>query len=307
MKHYLGVDIGGTAVKLGVVRQDGHLEKTRESPINYDLSQNPILSSTIQAIDDFLSHIDVELVGIGVSATGQINTNTGMVIGTCGNIPNYIGTDFKTAFESRYQLPCTVVNDANCMVLGEKWVGAAAHHRYVVGITLGTGVGGGVLIDDRLLLGAHGIAGEVGHIVVNAHGPKCTCGNYGCFEQVASTSSLIRRIRQIEGVPSDLDGRWIFEQAQLGHPWVQSCLTEWIRDMTDGFVSLVHTFNPTCIVIGGGVSAQTEWLINPLRKAILERVMPRFADDLTIVSATLGNNAGLIGAIYYFIHLSDNV
>ena len=196
MKQYFGIDIGGTAVKLGVVDETGKVLCKGEQSVNFDGYQTPVLDTVRKAAKEFLTAqaIPVEnLSGIGVSATGQIDSRKGIVAGTCGNFPNYIGSPIKAALEKDFGLPVTVANDANCMTLGEVWVGAAQGYTDVIGVTLGTGVGGGILTGGHLLEGARGLGGELGHFRLHAlDGVACTCGAIGCYERYAATTALVR-------------------------------------------------------------------------------------------------------------------
>ena len=196
-KMYLGVDIGGTAVKLGLVDENGQVVSRAERSVSFDGYKTPILDTVTAAIRDFIAPHDAPaLAGIGVSATGQIDSRRGVVAGTCGNFPGWIGVDIKGTLDREFGLPVTVANDANCMLLGEVWAGAAKGYTDVIGVTLGTGVGGGILT--------------------------------------------------------------------------------------------------------GGVSAQQELLIDLLAEKVRASVMPAFAEGLELKSAALQNDAGLVGAVYYF-------
>ena len=148
MKQYLAIDIGGTAVKLGIVDEEGRVLSKTEQSVCFDNYETPILTTVLSAAEQFLKEQAVEpqgLAGIGVSAAGQIDTRKGIVAGTCGSLPNYIGSPIKAELEAKFGLPTTVANDANCMTLGEVWVGGAKGYTDVIGVTLGTGVGGGIL------------------------------------------------------------------------------------------------------------------------------------------------------------------
>ena len=152
-KMYLGVDIGGTAVKLGLVDENGQVVSRAERSVSFDGYKTPILDTVTAAIRDFIAPHDAPaLAGIGVSATGQIDSRRGVVAGTCGNFPGWIGVDIKGTLEREFGLPVTVANDANCMLLGEVWAGAAKGYTDVIGVTLGTGVGGGVSAQQELLI-----------------------------------------------------------------------------------------------------------------------------------------------------------
>ena len=172
MKQYLAIDIGGTAVKLGIVDEEGRVLSKTEQSVCFDNYETPILTTVLSAAEQFLKEQAVEpqgLAGIGVSAAGQIDTRKGIVAGTCGSLPNYIGSPIKAELEAKFGLPTTVANDANCMTLGEVWVGGAKGYTDVIGVTLGTGVGGGILTGGRLLEGARGLGGELGHFLSLIH------------------------------------------------------------------------------------------------------------------------------------------
>ena len=304
-KTYLGVDIGGTAVKLGLVDDTGRVLRRAERSVSFDGYKTPILDTVQTAIRDFLGSHDVpKLEGIGVSATGQIDSRRGVVAGTCGNFPGWIGVDIKGTLERAFGLPVTVANDANCMLLGEVWAGAARGYTDVVGVTLGTGVGGGILTGGRLLEGARGLGGELGHFRLHAlDGVACTCGAIGCYERYAATTALVRGAQKM-GLDAP-DGRTIFEAAAAGDARTQAVLNHWINEIAQGLVGLVHIFNPQLILIGGGVSAQQALLIDPLAEKVRASVMPAFAEGLEVKAAALQNDAGLVGAVYYFREMHE--
>ena len=299
MKQYLGIDIGGTAVKLGLVDEQGQVLARQEQSVSFDGYKTPILDTVLAAAQQFAADHPAELSGIGVSATGQIDSRKGIVAGTCGNLPNYIGSPIKASLEQVFHLPVTVANDANCMTLGEVGAGAEKGYTDVIGVTLGTGVGGGILTGGRLLEGARGLGGELGHCRVHAlDGVLCTCGASGCWERYAATTALVRNASPLD--PSLCDGRAIFAAAKAGDVRVLALLEDWIDEIAQGLAGLVHIFNPQLILIGGGVSAQQELLIDPLAARVKASVMPAFAQGLELRAAQLHNDAGLVGAVYYF-------
>ena len=279
MKQNFGIDIGGTAVKLGIVDETGRVLLKGEESVSFDGYQTPVLTTVRRAAKEFLTanSIPVEsLAGIGVSATGQIDSRKGIVAGTCGNFPNYIGSPIKSALEEDFGLPVTVANDANCMTLGEVWVGAAQGYTDVIGVTLGTGVGGGILTG----------------------GVDCTCGAKGCWERYAATTALVRAAQ--EKNPDWKDGRAIFAAAEAGNETVLALLDHWTDEIAQGLAGMVHIFNPQLILIGGGVSAQQKLLIEPIAAKVKASVMPAFAEGLEVRAAQLHNDAGMVGAVYYF-------
>lgn len=291
MKQYLAIDIGGTAVKLGIVDEEGRVLSKTEQSVCFDNYETPILTTVLSAAEQFLKEQAVEpqgLAGIGVSAAGQIDTRKGIVAGTCGSLPNYIGSPIKAELEAKFGLPTTVANDANCMTLGEVWVGGAKGYTDVIGVTLGTGVGGGILTGGRLLEGARGLGGELGHFRTHAlDGVLCTCGASGCWERYAATTALVRGAQPRN--PKWKDGRAIFESAHAGDPTILALLDDWTDEIAQGLAGMVHIFNPQLILIGGGVSAQQELLIDPLAKKVRASVMPAFAEGLEIRAAQLHN------------------
>lgn len=307
MKQYLGVDIGGTAVKLGIVSEEGIILRRTEQSVSFDGYQTPILTTVQNACKDFLKEYPTDtLAGIGVSATGQIDSVHGVVAGTCGNLPKWTGSRIRDTLQDAFSLPVTVANDANCMLLGEVWIGAAKGYTDVIGITLGTGVGGGILTGGKLLSGARGLAGEIGHLRLHAaDGVYCTCGARGCWEPYAATTALVRRAKTQNA--AWCDGRAIFAAVQQGDANITQILEDWICEIAEGLSGLVHIFNPQLILIGGGVCAQETLLIAPLREKIKASIMPAFAQDLEIRAAALQNDAGLVGAVYNFIQTAKNI
>ena len=295
--NFLSIDIGGTSAKTGILNEKGSILSKSSYRVCFDNYKTPILETVLKETDLFLSHQSLDpcgLSGIGISATGQIDTRTGTVTGSAGHIENWVGSPLKKCFEEKYGLPVSVINDANSAAIAENWVGAAKGCKNAIIITIGTGIGGGVIVDSHILEGWLGIAGELGHFSIDRNGIPCTCGNKGCYERYASTTALLKMVKDQYG---SLDGREIFQKLKEGDPVMKEIVDLWISNIADGLVSLTHIFNPEIILLGGGVSAQKELFIDKVRKKVLERVMPRFADGLIIDAAALSNDAGMIGAI----------
>ena len=305
MKNYLGIDIGGTFAKMGIVREDGTLLYGPNAyPTNFDDYETPILTTVIKSAEAILSECGIEVSGIGVSAAGAINTRTGTVDGAAGHLPNYEGSRIKEDMEAKFALPVWVLNDANAAALGEMWIGGAKGKKDVVVLTVGTGIGGGIIVDGHILLGRSGFAGEIGHIPINVSGEKCYCGNTGCLEYVGATTALVRKVKTsiaLGLIPpmKEVNGRTIFEMLPKHNIALDRIVKDWLFCISEGIVGLVHTFNPETVLIGGGVSAQEELFIQPIRKYVLEHVMHEFADGLEIRAAKLGNKAGMFGAVKF--------
>lgn len=307
---YIGIDIGGTQVKLGVVTDQGKVKKSAAFDVAFDGYDTPIIETVKDRLASFLKENGLsadKLAGIGVSATGQIDSGTGTVVGAAGHIKNWLGCEISREIKTVVDVPVSVMNDANCAALAEQWIGGAKDVKEAVVITVGTGVGGGVIVRGEILEGANGGAGELGHIPIRNNGRKCSCGNRGCYEQYASTTALVKMVTKAvkeKKVPAELfegktvNGRTIFAAAKENKA-LAALLDGWIDFVADGLVGLIHTFNPQVVLIGGGVSAQKELFIHPLQEKVLHRVMPEYAKHLRLEAAALGNDAGMIGAVYY--------
>ena len=309
---YLGIDIGGTAVKFGLVNGEGVMvSEVSEYSVKFDNYETPIIETVVKSAKEFMSKNNknfFDINGIGVSATGGINSKLGIVEGSAGHIKNWEGTNIKKRLEAEFGMNTVVLNDANAAALGEMWKGAAKGRENVVVMTIGTGVGGGIIVDSKILLGSKGFAGEIGHIPVNVDGEECSCGNTGCIEHYGSTSALVRNIKnavisgEIIGINEDeIDGRLIFKQVSVGNKVVIKYVDEWINYISDALVGLVHIFNPEMVILGGGVSKQKEFFVDKVRDKVLHSVMDNFAQSLSIEAAELGNNAGIIGAVKFVI------
>lgn len=298
--NYLSIDIGGTAVKIALVNQSGDVLILDKYSVSFDNYETPILETVLKSIDVFIYENNIhDISGICVSATGQIDVNKGEVIGTGGNIKNYDGSKIKEELEKKYKIRTTVINDANAAVLGELFLGRAKGYENVVMITVGTGVGGGIVVNGEVLNGRLGIGGEIGHFSINNRGKPCSCGNRGCYERYASMTALIKRVEEELGIKG-INGKDIFDRVPTDED-ISNIVDSWIEDISNGLVSLVHIFNPEIILVGGAVSEQKELFIDKLREKVMRKVMPNFSVDLKVESAKLGNDAGLVGALYYYL------
>ncbi len=290
----LAIDIGGTAAKMGLLTEDGRFVARRETSVCFDGYRTPILDTVLDAADSFIKEENVRIRGIGVSATGQIDTALGIVAGTNGKIPHYEGAPIKAAMEERFRVPVWVLNDANAAALGECFLGAGKGCPDVLMVTLGTGVGGGLVLNGRVYGGSRGFAGELGHFTLYADGVPCACGKRGCFESYASAGALVQRA-------GAENGRELFKRVKAGDEGMKRALEAWLGDVAAGLTGLIHIFNPRLVLIGGGISAQEELLIAPLKEKVLSGVMPRFAEGLDLRRAVLGNDAGMIGALRFWL------
>ena len=292
----LAVDIGGTAVKMALVDREGRIGPRHSADTAFDRYKTPILDTVIHEGHTFLARECTQVDGIGVSATGQIDTASGVVIGTNGLIPNYEGTQIQRAMEAEFDVSVRVLNDANAAALGECFTGRAKGLRYVVMVTVGTGIGGGIIIDGKIYEGSRGLAGEIGLCALQ----RSKGGIADWYETSASTSALVRTAVSETG-EANLNGRIIFDRLRTGDPVMRRITDAWLDDIAIGLISLTHIFNPEMLLLGGGVSAQEALFVEPLRRRVLCGVRPRFAEGLRIEAAALGNDAGLIGAAKYWM------
>lgn len=301
-KQYLGVDIGGTFIKLGIVDDAGNVSMRREVPIDRS-GKETVMETVMNGIDTLLKDSGLEagaFEGIGVSAAGCIDTNKGCVAENGGNIPDWSFTPVAGPLSERYGIGATIANDGNCVALAEAWVGAARGLRDVICVVLGTGVGGGIISGGHLIEGTHGFGGEIGHFPTHADllmtGEKKWGSHYETF---ASTGALVRRA--LMSGKDWLNGKEIFEAAASGDAGALEILDGWTTEIAAGITGLVHIFDPEVVLIGGGVSAQNELLVKPVRDKVIETVTPDMAAELKLRAAELGNNAGMVGAVKYFI------
>ena len=300
-RNYLGIDIGGTFIKLGIVDGAGNVGMRCEVPIDRSGSET-VMETLMKGVDKFLLEHGLDatdLSGIGVSAAGCIDTVNGRVANNGGNVPGWAHTEVTAPLKERYGIDATIANDGNCVALAEAWIGAAKGKDDVICVVLGTGVGGGIISGGRLIEGARGYGGEVGHFPTHAEKKPEFKGDLRAdYEKHAATSALVG-LAEAAGAPWT-NGREIFSAAGEGDERALALLDAWIYEIAAGIMGLVHVFDPETVIIGGGVSAQEDLLIKPLKKKILDLVQLDFA-DVEIKAASLGNNAGMAGAVKYFI------
>lgn len=284
--NILAIDIGGTMIKYGLVSSDGEILSTDKIETEAEKGLENILNK----IDNiFKKYKENNPVGIAVSGTGQINGIIGKVIGGNPIIPNWIGTNLVKILEKKYNLPIVLENDVNCVALGEKWIGAGKNFKNFICLTIGTGIGGGIILNNQLFRGENFVAGEFGHILIKK----------GEFEQFASTTALIRLVK--ERTRKTLNGKEIFDLEKKEIVEYQEVISEWIENLTDGLSSIVYCFNPANIILGGGVIEQGEALINRVKNSLFKKIGLQFKEKLNIIQAKLGNNAGMIGASYLLL------
>lgn len=282
----LALDIGGTAIKSALLDEGGQVLQEGETPSEGRRGGKRLMERAKAVIDDYTGYD-----AIGVSTTGQVDAREGRIIFANENVPGYSGMQVARILRTHARVPVVVENDVNAAALGEAHFGAGVGERDFLCLTYGTGVGGAIVIGGRIYGGADGVAGEMGHILTHPEGLPCACGQRGCYEQYASTSALMRRAREVE--PSLRNGRALFERFGARED-LQAIVAAWVAEVTYGLISLVHTFNPSLIVLGGGVMRQAV-VVQAVRDRLYPRLMQSYR-GVRLEGARLGNQAGIFGA-----------
>lgn len=295
MKYRIGVDIGGTTVKLAAVDENFKLYDKSRFATGEGCTSESIVQGIIDHCRPLIEKYDVEAIGIG--SAGTIDSKNGIAV-SAGNLP-FRNEPVVAKVESALGIPTFIDNDGTCALIGEKTAGACKGYEDSVIITIGTGIGGAILIGDRVVRGHNNRAGELGHFVIDRNGIKCECGLHGCFEQYASASALINTTTVAAAAyPSSIlaklckengiEGKTVFDAKEQGCPIAIGLLDEYGRILADGLNSLVHIFQPQVIAISGGVSRQGD--------ALLELVRPHMFKQCKVVTSSLLGDGGIIGA-----------
>ncbi len=281
----LGIDLGGTAIKLGRFNQDGTCIQSLTVATPQPATPEAVLETIVRAI----AQIDPkrECLAIGVGTPGPIDAG-GRIARVAINLPNWYDVPLADWLEAKINRPTILANDGNCAGLGEAWLGAGRSFRNLILLTLGTGVGGAIILNGELFTGHQGAAGELGLITLNPDGPECNSGNRGSLEQYASVKA-IRRQTNLEPVQ-------LGALAEAGDIKALTFWQDYGSYLGAGLASLIYVLTPEAIVISGGISASAKFFLPSVQAEIERRVMPSSRAGLQILSAQLGNQAGMVGA-----------
>jgi glucokinase len=301
-KLALGIDLGGTQLRVALVDAAGRI--VRRAAAATDLAGPQAVLRQIRHLHGELGAADVDVIGIGVSAPGPLDSETGTII-AIPTLPGWDDFPLAATLAEAFGLPVVVENDGIAAANGEWRFGAARGLSHFVYVTVSTGIGGGVVVDGRLLHGRRGLAGHVGHMIVEPGGPLCSCGARGCFEALASGSALTLAAREVAAAqpdsrlgrlaPDAITGRDVVDAARQGDPLALSLLAREADWLGLGFASLAHLYSPEMIVMGGGVSQAFDLLQDGIAASFRASAMPPFR-AVKIAPADLGDNAGLAGA-----------
>ena len=318
MKEILaGIDIGGTTIKLAFLTEQGEIITKWEIPTNKADAGKGIFADIKKAVTDKLEELEIpyeSLKSVGVGAPGPVDQEKGL-LGGAVNIGWGDNFPLRDLVEEALGVPAVIENDANVAALGEMWKGAGSGAKNLICVTLGTGVGGGVIVGGDIIHGANGAAGEIGHITsVPQGGYMCNCGKSGCLETVASATGIVRSAKDnlavYEGdsvlkeklyANGDLSAKDIFDAAKAGDDLAKETVAELADHLGIALADIVGIFNPERIVIGGGVSKAGDFLISELEQAFTRYVFKPSAST-NIVLAQLGNDAGIVGAGWLAAH-----
>ena len=297
MMYYICIDIGGTSIKYGVLSEKGEIFIDGTVSTKVTEKENFILSDVKKLIRNILDECrNYEIKGICVSTAGVVNPEKGEIAYAGPTIPKYTGTKIKEELEKEFSISCEVENDVNCAGLGEYWKGAGKGSKSMVCLTIGTGIGGSVILDGKLLNGIGYTAGEIGYMDVN--------GSY--IQNIASSKYLVEKVQkekeEKEGITDAITGIDIFELAKKGDEICIAGINEIISNLAVGVRNIIYLLNPEVIVIGGGITAQKEYLEEKIRKEVNDGMISDMFRKTRIELAQQGNQAGLLGALYNFLN-----
>jgi len=310
----LAIDIGGTKIIAAIISSEGRLMAREYCPTLADEGPQAVINRIFFTIDRLLGlrNIDLsQLHSISIACAGAIDFDRGIVT-LSPNLPGWRDIPLRDIVKEKYGVNTFLLNDASAAVLSEHCFGAGRGVNNLIYITVSTGIGSGIMINGQLYSGASGGAGEIGHTTIDVNGPRCSCGNIGCLEMLASGTAMareaMRRIKAGErsslteivgGKIENITAEEVSLAAQGGDSLALEVILQAATYLGVGLVNLVNVFNPEMIIIGGGMSKMGDLLLNPARQVVKERAYPLLAQAVRIVLAELGDNAEVLGAAIF--------
>ncbi len=318
-KWIVGVDLGGTNIVVGLVPiEGGEVLGFRTVPTESTRGAKFVVDRIVSLVEAAITEVTAAqgtsraaVAGVGIGSPGPLDRKTGTVI----NTPNLGWRNFplRDLVSNQVKLPCTLDNDANCATYGEWWLGAGRGVSSLVGLTLGTGIGGGIVLDGQIYHGCSDVAGEIGHMTIDSNGRKCKCGNYGCLEQYASGPAIALRaaegieagaetslVDMVDGKLEDITAATVYEATVQGDPYAAEVMKDTARFLGAGVASIINILNPEMVVIAGGVTRAGDTLFEPLRAEVRRRAFRSAQECCRIVPAELPGTAGVVGAAAVF-------
>jgi glucokinase len=315
----VGVDLGGTNIVTGLLpMQGGDVLALQTRPTESQRGPKFVVDRIVEMVEGSIATVLAEqggtradVAGVGIGSPGPLDRATGIVI----NTPNLGWRNFplRDLIANALSLPAVLDNDANCATYGEWWLGAGRHADTLVGLTLGTGIGGGIVLGGEIYHGVSDVAGEIGHMTIDSTGRKCNCGNYGCLEAYASGPAIA--LRAVEGIESGADtilvemvggkleaitAATVYEAAVRNDPYAEEVMKDTARFLGTGVANIINILNPEMIVIAGGVTKAGDYLFEPLRAEVRRRAFRSAEERCQIVPAELHGTAGVVGAAAVF-------
>lgn len=290
MKKYVSIDIGGTAIKYGLITENGEILCRSERETQSHKGGPSILKKVIEIAEDFQKEETIS--GICISTAGMVDTERGEIFHSAPLIPNYVGTKFKETLEKRFGVPCEVENDVNCAGLAEYVSGAAAGRHSALMLTIGTGIGGCIILNGEVFHGASNSACEVGYMHMLGSD----------FQTLGAASILSRKVAEWKNESARMwNGYRIFESAKAGDELCIRAISEMTDVLGQGIANICYVINPEVVVLGGGIMAQEEYLKPRIVKALEKYLLPVLLEHTEIVFAKHRNDAGMLGAFYHFM------
>lgn len=308
--YYIGIDLGGTNIAAGVVNEEGKIVKSGSVPTKRERNHSEIIKDMAELVKNLISEAGLkneDVAYIGIGSPGAIDSKNGVVM--YANNLNFRMVNVREEMKKHIDLPVYIDNDANCAGLGETKFGGAKGAKNSLTVTLGTGVGGGVVIDGKIFGGTHNVGTELGHMVIVRDGEQCSCGRKGCLEAYASATALINQARSAvarnldskilelaNGDLSKIEAKTVFDAMHAGDEVAAKVVDNYLEYLAEGIANFINIFEPEVIAIGGGVSRQGDFILVPLREKVYKRVYGGVTPPVQIKAAELGNDAGIIGA-----------
>ncbi len=308
---YIGIDLGGTNIAVGLVDDNGKILAQDSTPTLANREYKEIVKDMIDVSEKVVAKAGFsmnDVKGMGIGCPSAVDNETGEVVFTA-NIPSFSNLPLVKEIQKYHNIPVALENDGNAAALGEYAVNGENAGVFVA-VTLGTGVGGGIILDGKIFRGSNGAGVEIGHIPLVHNGIKCGCGNRGCWEAYASVTALIQQTKvAIEKHPESLmkaiadsrgavNGRTAFDAAKQGDKVAQEVVKKYIEYIAGGVLAMVNIFQPEKLVIGGGISKEGDYLIKPIAEYVKEHDFNKIFTPVKIEAATLYNDAGIIGAAF---------
>jgi glucokinase len=313
-KPVLAIDLGGTKIMVAIISHQGQVVAKEYYPTLAGEGPQSVIDRILSAIDQLLKVRSMDLSqlhSMSIAAAGAIDLDKGLVT-LSPNLPDWLDIPLRDIVSGKYKVKTYIINDASAAALGEHHFGAGEGVNNLIYLTVGTGIGGGIIINGELYLGPSGSAGEIGHITIDVNGPRCSCGNIGCLEMLASGTAMareaIKRISRgeksiltemVEGKIENITAEKVEAAARGGDSLASEVISQAATYLGVGMVNLVNIFNPEMIIVGGGVAQMGDLLLDPARQVVKERAFQLSAQVVRVVPAQLGSDAGVLGAAVF--------